>query len=159
MIPEWCDACQFKTKNKPASRSDSGYRYFSCLTSFSLSRSTAGVALLFPRIAVGVIAVAFPEAEAVVVEELKPAHPLHTFPGIEMRDDEAQRTAMFGRQGFAVMLEGEQYIGLQQIFEGYICCVTFLGEDRSKVSFGLGFDQFHDVGEQDTFPVIVEAAP
>jgi hypothetical protein len=49
----------------------------------------AGVTLLFPGVAVGVVAVAFPETKAVVVEELEAADPFDAFPGVQMRDDEA----------------------------------------------------------------------
>jgi hypothetical protein len=47
----------------------------------------AGVALLFPGVAVGVVAVALPEAELVVIEKCETPNPLDAFPCVEMRDD------------------------------------------------------------------------
>src|SRR5271169_944386 len=120
---------------------------------------TAGVALLFPRIAVGVIAVAFPEAEAVVVEQHETSDPLDAFPCVELRDDEAQRAAVLASKRLAVMLEGEENIWLQQIFERHVGRVTLLGKNGSKMRAGLWLDQLHHIREQHTFPVIVEAAP
>ena len=49
---------------------------------------TSGIALLAPRVAVGVVAVALPEAQPVVVQQQEPSHPFHALPTIEMRHDE-----------------------------------------------------------------------
>lgn len=40
------------------------------------------------------IAIAFPETEAVLIEQHETAHPFHAFPGVEMRHDEAHWAAM-----------------------------------------------------------------
>src|SRR5438270_9166574 len=58
--------------------------------------SGAGEALLLPRVTISMIAVALPEAEAVVIQELEPADPLHAFPSINVRNNQAQRSTMFG---------------------------------------------------------------
>lgn len=47
----------------------------------------AGVTLLFPGVAIGVVAVSLPEAELVVIEKRETANPLYAFPSVEMRDD------------------------------------------------------------------------
>jgi hypothetical protein len=49
----------------------------------------AGVALLFPGVAVSVIAVAFPEAEALLIEQHEAANPLDAFPGIKVGHHQA----------------------------------------------------------------------
>src|SRR5262249_56923914 len=50
--------------------------------------SVTGVPLLFPRVAVVVVAVALPEAGAVFLQQLNPAHPLGALPEVEMRDEQ-----------------------------------------------------------------------
>src|SRR5438445_4381519 len=70
-------------------------------------RLASGIALLFPRIAVGVVAVAFPEAEALFTKQHKAAHPLHAFPCVKMRDDQAQRASVFPSKRHAIVFQGE----------------------------------------------------
>src|ERR1700751_5280115 len=79
--------------------------------------SDAGVALFFPRGPVGMVAVAFPEAETVFVEQNKTAHPLDAFPGVEVRNDEADRAAVLGSERNAIVIESEENVGTQQILE------------------------------------------
>ena len=64
-----------------------------------------------------------------VVEKDEAADPLNAFPGIEMRNDEAQGAAMLGGERLAVMVESEENIGLHQIFERYICGVALFREN------------------------------
>ena len=54
------------------------------------------------------VAVAFPETQAVEVEKLESTNPFDAFPGVEMRDDQAQGAAMFASERFAVVLEREE---------------------------------------------------
>ena len=75
----------------------------------------AGIALLFPGVTVGVIAVALPETELVVVEKLKAADPFDTFPGVQMRDDQTQRAAVLGGEGFTIVFKGKEHIGTQKV--------------------------------------------
>src|ERR1700722_10275869 len=91
--------------------------------------SSARVALLFPGVAVGVITVTFPEAEAVVVEKHEAAHPFDAFPSIEMWNDQAQWAAVLTSERFAIVLEGEQDVGLQQIFERHVGGVALFGKN------------------------------
>src|SRR6267143_7102084 len=53
----------------------------------NLNPLTSRIPLLFPRIAVRVIAVSFPETKLVVIQQQEPAHPLHALPRIQMRHD------------------------------------------------------------------------
>src|ERR1700692_242084 len=76
-----------------------------------------------------------------------------------MRNDQAQRAAMFASERLTIVLEGEENGRFQQIFERHVRGVTFLGEDGSKLRGRLRLDQRHYVREENTFPVIVEAAP
>ncbi len=79
------------------------------------------------------VAVAFPEAESVVVEKDESAYPLDAFPSIEMRNDEAKRAAMLAGERLAVMLEREENIGLQQIFEWHVGGVAFFARELRRM--------------------------
>lgn len=61
------------------------------------------------------VAIAFPETQAIVVEEHEAADPLDAFPGVEMRNDEAERAAVIGAERLAVMFECEENIRAEQI--------------------------------------------
>jgi hypothetical protein len=89
MIPERQDVCQFWRKIGPRLTAMQAIENFHLSAHFCLAflPLPARVALLFPRIAVGVIAVAFPEAEAIVVEKLEAANPFNAFPSVEMGND------------------------------------------------------------------------
>src|SRR5215218_8029757 len=65
--------------------------------------SVIGVALLAPRVAVGVIAAQFPEAGGVGVCELQAVDPLGRFPEIEMRHQKPRRSTMIGGDRLAVV--------------------------------------------------------
>src|ERR671914_531339 len=70
-------------------------------------RSAASVAvipLLAPGVAVDVVAERLPEARLVVLHETEPADPLGRFPEVEVRDQQARRAAMLGRQRLAVVV-------------------------------------------------------
>jgi hypothetical protein len=90
---------------------------------------TAGVSLLFPGVAVGVVAVAFPETELMVVEEREAANPLDGFPGVEMRNDQAAGAAVFGGERLAIMIESKEHVGMEEIGERDVGGVAFFGED------------------------------
>src|SRR5579875_989489 len=62
------------------------------------------VALLTPRVAAMVVAVALPEAELVVLEHLQAPDPLRRLPQVEVRDQEPCRTAVIGLKRRAVGL-------------------------------------------------------
>jgi len=68
------------------------------------------IALLFPGISVSVIPVPLPKAETIVIEEHETADPFRTFPCVEMRDNQTERTTMVGSKRFPVMFEGEQNV-------------------------------------------------
>src|ERR1035437_6158563 len=50
-----------------------------------------GIALLGPGLAAHMVAVPFPEAGLVVIQELQASHPLHALPEIEVRHYQAER--------------------------------------------------------------------
>jgi hypothetical protein len=60
------------------------------------------VPFFLPRIAPVVITVAFPEAEFVTVQELQTVDPFGTLPDVQVRNHQAQRTAVFDWQRFTL---------------------------------------------------------
>src|SRR5579859_1667609 len=76
----------------------------------SPANSVSRVALLFPGIAVSVVAVAFPEAQAIFVQQHEAARPLHALPRIKMRNNEATWTTMFRGERHAVVIEGKEHV-------------------------------------------------
>src|SRR5580704_7354671 len=66
---------------------------------------------------------------------------------------------MLASERLTVMLEGEENVRFQQVFERHVRGVAFLSKNGSKMSGGLRLDQLHHVRKEDTFPVIVQAAP
>src|SRR5438552_13476580 len=111
--------------------------------------SGTGVALLLPGVAIGMIAVALPETEAVVVEQREAADPLDAFPGVEMRNDQAQRCAMFGRERLTIVIEGEENIGLEKVGQRDVGGIALFREDQRELCFWLWLREFEDVGEKD----------
>src|SRR5687768_18287575 len=63
-----------------------------------------------PGIAAHVIATFFPKAGLIFGEEADAFHPLRGLPGVELRNDQAHRAAVVGRNRGAVMHEREQRI-------------------------------------------------
>ena len=64
-------------------------------------------ALFLPGVGVVVVAVALPEAELVVVEELQATDPLAALPEVALRDDQAQRIAVLRLERLAVERVGQ----------------------------------------------------
>ncbi len=119
----------------------------------------SGIALLFPGVTVSVIAVALPEAGTVVVEEHEAANPLHTFPGVEMRDNKTNRSTVIDGKGLTIVFEGEEDIGTLEVLEGNVGAIAFFGLDEGECGSWFQGDAFQNLGEKDAFPEIVEAAP
>src|SRR5215470_5867420 len=61
--------------------------------------SVSGIALLFPGIAIHVIAALLPKAGFVTFGELEAGYPLGRLPEIQMRHQQTGRTAVVGRDG------------------------------------------------------------
>src|SRR5436305_590930 len=73
-----------------------------------LLRLLRAEALLFPGVAVGVVAVLLPEAAPVLGEQLDAVHPLGALPGVEMGDHQPHRSAVVHQQRLAVVTVREQ---------------------------------------------------
>jgi hypothetical protein len=74
-----------------------------------------------------------------------------------MRHDEAG-TTVFGGERMAIVIESEQHVGTEEIFEGNVGGVASSARTRMCVAGGAGATS-ENFGEQDTLPGVVEAAP
>lgn len=81
-------------------------------------RLLAGVALLFPRVTVGVIAVSLPEAETIVIEKHETADPFHAFPGVQMGNDQADGTANSAVSGSSSWSNAKSTLGRNKSGKG-----------------------------------------
>src|SRR4051812_10293490 len=79
--------------------------------------SVAPVALLFPGVAVVVIAVALPEAGLVVVAQLEATDPLRALPEVQVRDQQPGGAAVLGLERLAAVLVGDPRLAIRQILE------------------------------------------
>src|SRR5580704_3750621 len=77
--------------------------------------SVAGIALLFPGIAVNVVAEGFPEPRRVVRDELESARPFGALPEIKMRHQQAGRAAVLGGEGPALVAGRHQGLATDEI--------------------------------------------
>src|SRR4051794_3742159 len=94
-------------------------------------RSVPPVPLLFPWIAVVVVAVGLPEAGLAVVAQLGAAAPLRALPEVQMRDQQPGRAAVLGLQRLATVLVGDPRPSAGQVLErevGRIAAVTPRGD-------------------------------
>jgi hypothetical protein len=73
------------------------------------------IALLVPWIAAHVVAIALPEAGAILRQELQAAHPLDALPEVQVRHDETQRIAVLRLKGPAIMAVGEEVLLAQEV--------------------------------------------
>src|SRR3954462_4465791 len=103
-------------------------------------RSIPPIALLFPWVAVVVVAVGLPEAGLVVVAQLEAADPLRALPEVQMRDQQPRRAAVLGLERLPPVLVGDPRPAAGQILErqvGRIAAVTPRGDIA-----GAGIDIF-----------------
>src|SRR5262245_26174530 len=75
--------------------------YGTPIAAHGLAAALLAVALFLPGIGVVVVAVALPEAELVVVEELEAADPFGALPEVALRNQQAERVAMLGLERLA----------------------------------------------------------
>src|SRR5690242_9981902 len=84
-------------------------------------------AFFLPRIGVVVVAVALPEAELIVIEELETADPLGALPEIPLRYEQAERVTMFGLERLAVEGVGEEHVVVVEDLDRQVRGVALLG--------------------------------
>src|SRR4051795_5387172 len=84
-------------------------------------------ALFLPRVGVVVVAVALPEAELVVVEELEAADPLAALPEVALRDDEAERISVLELERLAAERVRQQDVVIIEHRQRQVRGVALLG--------------------------------
>ena len=112
-----------------------------------------------PGVAVRMVAIALPETELIALEDFETAYPLHAFPRVEVRNNEAEGTPMVGGERLAIVFKGEEDVGTQEVSKRNVGSVALLGEEESELRVGFGPRALKDFGEEHAFPTIVEAAP
>src|SRR5579885_2438078 len=116
----------------------------------------SAIALLFPRVAVIVIAARLPEAGAVLGEELDALQPLRALPEIEPGNHHAHRPAMLARDRLALPAVREQRVGRRELGERDIGRVAVEGMEDDMARLGLGARKVEDVPCRDALPAIAE---
>src|SRR3954447_19072755 len=120
-------------------------------------RSVSLVTLLFPGIAVVVVAIGLPEPGLVVVAQLEAADPLRALPEVQMWDQKPRRAAVLGLERLAPVLVGDPRPAAGQVLEwqvGRVAAVT----PRGDVA-GLGVDAFEQRVDRHPGPGAVELGP
>src|SRR2546430_17476079 len=92
------------------------------------ARSVAGVPLLFPWVAVVVVAVGLPEPGLVVQAKFDPAHPLRALPEVEMGDEQPCRSAVLRLQRLVVVLVGHPRFAVPYVVEREVRRVAAVAE-------------------------------
>src|SRR6185312_10886171 len=76
-----------------------------------------------------------------------------------MRNDEAQRVAVLGGEGLAIVMSGEQYFFPVKVGQGHIGSESLFGMDQDVGGLRLGMDAGQQFAESYAVPVVVETAP
>ena len=76
-----------------------------------------------------------------------------------MRNDEAQRAAVFGGERQAIVRMRENNVGLKEIGKRNVRRVAFFGQDQRVFRGVSRLHNLQNFGEEHTGPAIVEAAP
>ena len=104
--PAWPGMGTSRARSPSRAESQRGAAWASC--ALAAAGGLLAVSLFLPGVGVVVVAVALPEAELVVVEELEAAQPLGALPEVALRDEQAQRVAVLGLELLAVERVGQQ---------------------------------------------------
>src|SRR3954454_4467280 len=120
-------------------------------------RSVPLVALLFPGIAVVVVAIGLPEARLVVVAQLEPADPLRALPEVQMRDEQPGRAAVLGLERLSRVLVGDPPPATRQVLEREIGRIAAVAP-RGDIA-GIGVDAFEQGVDRNPGPGGVELGP
>src|SRR5215207_4364748 len=110
-----------------------------------------------PGVAAHVVAALLPEAGLVLGEEADALDPLGRLPRVEARDDEADRPAVLGRDGPAVVRPREERVLGEEVFDWQVrrpAVVVGLGDDELRL--GLDADQPRNRPRRDAAPEVVE---
>src|SRR5947209_572152 len=106
------------------------------------------------------VAALFPEASLVLFEEAHALDPLGGFPGVELRDDQADGAAVFGRNRLAVVRPGEERIFGEKIFDGEIGRPTVIVAERDdELRLRLDANNARKLARRDSAPDVIQTRP
>src|SRR5262249_21781062 len=108
-----------------------------------------GVALFHPGVGVVVVAVALPEAELVMVEELEAAEPLGALPEVALRHEEAERVAVLELERLAVEGVGEKDVVVIEDRQRQVRGVALLGVGDNVADVRAELGELEDVLDRD----------
>src|SRR5580765_5340282 len=116
-------------------------------------------AFFFPGVRVVVVAVPFPEAELIVVEELEATDPLCALPEVTLRYEEAERVAVLALERLAAEGVGQHDVVVVQDGQREVGRVALLrvGDDVCRRWSDLG--QAQDLLDGDALPIGIELGP
>src|SRR5688572_28015999 len=98
------------------------------------SPTLKAISLLFERIRVVVVAVALPEARAVIGSQLDAAEPLGALPEVLARNHQPERTAVLRRERLAVCVRREQRERIAQECDRHVRRIALLGVSYDEMS-------------------------
>jgi len=91
-----------------------------------------------------VVSAGFPGAAVFLVGKPDLTQPFGGFPEIQVRDDQAHRPAMGTGQGRAIIMAGEEGIGMHEIGQIERGCVAVIGAQGNKFRCGQRLSRVDD---------------
>src|SRR4051794_39565747 len=120
-------------------------------------KSVAPVTLLKPGIPAVVVAVALPEARPILLAEDQAAHPLGALPEVQMRDEQARRSAVLGLQRLAVEVERDPGLAAGDVLERQVRVVAAVAHGDRVL--GLGLHALEQRVHRDALPARPQLGP
>src|SRR5215208_2392942 len=116
-------------------------------------------AFFLPGVCVVVVPVALPEAELIVIEELEAADPLRALPEVALRNEKAERVAVFWLEWLAAVCVSQHHVVVVEHIQRQVRRVALLamGDDVRRGRADLG--EAEDLLDRDALPVGVELRP
>src|SRR5215217_4323446 len=115
------------------------------------------VALLAPGVAVVVVAQGLPEAGFVFSDQPQSSHPLGALPEVEVRHEQAGRTAVLGLERLAAVGVSDPGLAACNLIQRQVRGVAAIAEGDDVL--GSGLDLFKKCIHRDAFPTGAELRP
>src|SRR5262245_16801649 len=113
--------------------------------------------MLFPRVAVDVVAVALPEPGLLGVAQLEAAYPLGALPEVEVWDEQASGATVLGGERRTLVLVGQPRLAAGDVLERQVRRVPAVAEGEYVA--GCGLDAVEQRVDRDPTPGSVELRP
>lgn len=96
-----------------------------------------GVSLLAPRVTPEMVSVTLPESAVVLFEQFDTADPFCRLPRIEMMADKAHRATVWNGEWLAVMMAGEEIVGVEKIIEQKIRSIAAIAVQHHRTGLDI----------------------